>query len=95
MQQNNDIMLHADVLCGLHADSFPPQSFCVSAWYQQGPAEAPAIIYSCDLNHTHNGMEACRSVSTARVCSWAFNSQVFKITIWAGIEHKRHRRDVN
>lgn len=56
----------------LPADSFPPslRLFRASAWYRQGPAERP-LIYSCDLNHTHKGMKAFRSVSAVRVCSRA------------------------
>lgn len=56
-----------------------PQSFRASAWYHQGPAEAPAIkLQLWSKSHTHTGgMKAFRSVSTTRVCSWTKKGHMY------------------
>lgn len=61
-------MFHVD------ADGSPPSIFSCECLVLPR-----ALIYSCDLNHTHEGMKALVSVSAARVCRQAKGVQCVRI----------------
>lgn len=71
-------------------------AFCVNAWYQHGPAEAPAIhLQLWSKSYTHKGNEACRSVSTPRVCSWAIMDIYIQDKGWGRTQKAQERSELS